>query len=98
MASSKQRWSIEALGWRFESQGLWFRVEGRLEGKTSIGPYGLPAVGSNRLSTNGLFTNSLGGLMCGSFIRCCAALQERCPLRQKSRVERLKAKVEPLLI
>ena len=27
----------------------------------------------------------------------CAALKERCPPRQKSRVERLKAKVEPLL-
>ena len=27
----------------------------------------------------------------------CAALKERCPLRQKSKVERLKAKVEPLL-
>ena len=26
-----------------------------------------------------------------------AALQERCPQRQKSRVERLKVKVEPLL-
>ena len=26
----------------------------------------------------------------------CAALQERCPPRPKSRVERLKAKVEPL--